>query len=214
MTRIVLVSKAAAIASVFAFVSPAAAQLAILKDGRQLQGKLTQIAKVAEDPLKNADPLALTPILLCDDELRRTMVPYARLAKLEQQPFTPQEVIRIPQPVADEGRRVAGVGPILRITPFDEFGRRIFSMNTLRGRIDVVQGITEIAPVYTTIRGLRGTNSYVWDMRIATSSIPRDVLQKIFQKYIDPKNVDQRLRLVRLLIQADTIAMPKPSWHR
>jgi hypothetical protein len=59
----------------------ALAQRAILQDGRELIGKFTEISKIAEDPLKNADPLALTPILLCDDELRRTMVPRARLTK-------------------------------------------------------------------------------------------------------------------------------------
>ena len=62
----------------------ALAQKAILKDGRELEGRFTQIAKVFEDPAK-IDPESLTPILLCDDELRRTMVPVARLANIGHQ---------------------------------------------------------------------------------------------------------------------------------
>jgi predicted esterase len=201
--RVHLVSAFAAAITLAAVAYPAWAQRATLKDGRVLDGRFTQIPKVAEDPLKNPDPEALTPILLCDDELRRTMVPLARLARLEQRPPGALEIIRIPQQVADAGSRVSGVGPILRVTPFDEYGRRTFSMNTLKGPLDVVQGITEISPVYTRVRGLRGTRPYIWDQRIATSSIPRDVLNRILEKYIDPKNVDQRLRLVRLLMQAE-----------
>ena len=34
----------------------------------------------------------------------------------------------------------------------------------------------------------KGPNSYIWDMRIATSSIPREQLSRILYKVIDPKN--------------------------
>jgi hypothetical protein len=183
--------------------TPAAAQRAILQDGRELVGRFTEIAKIAEDPLKNADPLALTPILLCDDELRRTMVPRARLTKFEELPFAAAEVIKIPQPVADNGRTIQTLGSIMGVAPFDQYGRRIFSINSSLGRLDVVQGITEISPLYTAVRGLKGSNMFVIDTRLATSSIPRDVLRKVIDQYMDEKNVDERLRLVRLLIQAE-----------
>jgi predicted esterase len=182
--------------------SPAWAQRAILKDGRVLDGRFTQIAKVAEDPRNKSDPLALTPILLCDDELRRTMVPVTRLASLEERPFESLEVIRIPQRVATTGQAVAAMGGMAVVAPFDEHGRRVVSLRTQLGPRNVIQGITEISPVYTRLRGLQSTTSFVWDMRIATSSIPRDVLWKIFEKHIERTNVDERLRLVRFFIQA------------
>jgi predicted esterase len=191
------------VASLLAAAAPVAAQRAILQDGRELVGKFTEIAKIAEDPLKNADPLALTPILLCDDELRRTMVPRARLAKFEELPFAAPELIKIKQPVAENGQTIHSLGPIMAVEPFDRHGRRIFSMNSTRGRVDVIQGITEISPLYTAVRGLKGANMYVIDQRLATSSIPRDVLRKVIDEYIDKKNVNERLRLVRLLIQAE-----------
>ena len=67
----------------------------------------------------------------------------------------------------------------MRVTPFDEFGRRIFEMQGKEGVIPVVQGITEITPTYAKVEGLAGPKAIVWDQRIATSSIPRDVLDKI-----------------------------------
>jgi predicted esterase len=180
------------------------AQRAILKDGRELDGRFMQIAKVFEDPAK-IDPEALTPILVCDDELRRTMAPVSRLANLsnigrEESPVQ----FRIEQQVAAGVKRVAGVGPIVQITPFDEHGRRVFSMMTNMGRVDVIQGITLITPTYTKVEGLKAQNgTFVWDMRIATSSIPRDALRKIIHNQIDAKNITQRLTLVKLFMQAE-----------
>ena len=40
-------------------------------------------------------------------------------------------------------------------------------------------------------------------MRIATSSIPREQLSKILYSAGDPKNPDQRLRIVRLYLQSE-----------
>ena len=42
-----------------------------------------------------------------------------------------------------------------------------------------MQGITQITPLYTKVEGLSGgARPIVWDMRIATSSIPRDMLEQ------------------------------------
>ncbi len=180
------------------------AQKALLKDGRELEGRFTQIAKVFEDPAK-IDPEALTPILVCDDELRRTMVPVSRLANIGHQGRDESpEQFRIEQQVATGVNRVAGIGPIVKIEPFDEYGRRMFSMMTSRGRVDVIQGITLITPTYTKVEGLKATNgSIVWDQRIATSSIPRVTLRAIIGKHSDAKNITHRLTFVKLLMQAE-----------
>jgi hypothetical protein len=83
---------------------------------------------------------------MCDDELTRTMVSKRRVVTAEPGQGDPgAERIRIPQRIPDAGRRVVGVGQILGATPFDEYGRRILSINTAGGRVDIVQGITQIA---------------------------------------------------------------------
>ncbi len=178
-----------------------------MKSGMLLQGRLGKISRIGEDPLKatGAGEVNVKQIMLIDDDLRRTFV--STLATRAAVPSAPvaMEKIMVQQRVARSGRTIGGVGPILGITRFDSWGRRVFSMRGPRGRVDVVQGITEITPTYTRVQGLLGKNPYVWDMRIATSSIPRDTLSQVMMRQIDPKNSDDRLRIVRLYIQADRI---------
>ena len=44
---------------------------------------------------------------------------------------------------------------------------------------------------------------YDWEQRIATSSIPREMLNKILYQNVDPKNAEQRLKIVRLYLQGN-----------
>lgn len=184
----------------------AAAETLILKDGRTLDGKLGKVGGMAENPLAmaaaGAGPI-VRPIVFVDDDLRRTFLPMFYVSEVQQQNAGAVERIRIPQQVAETGARLGRIGPIVSITPFDEFGRRIFAMMTDKGQIDVIQGITEITPVWTKVEGLTGKRPFVWDMRIATSSIPRETLNKVLAKRIDPTKADHRLRLVRLFVQGE-----------
>jgi len=95
------------------------------------------------------------------------------------------------------------VGPVVKITPFDKFGNRSYTMRTPQGPLTIIQGITEVTPVYTKVEGLVVEQSYVWDMRVATNSIPRETLSAMLRRAIDPKNANQRLQLVRLYAQAE-----------
>lgn len=177
-----------------------------LADGRVLEGSFVLLSGVAVAPTADAaaSQSAGTPILACDDQLTRTMVSKRRVVKAERSPVgLGLERIEIPQRIPENGRRVAGVGGVLETTPFDEFGRRIISLATAGGRVDVVQGITEITPRWTTLQGIQTEQPALLDMRIATSSVPRDVLRRVIDQHIDRKNADQRLRVVRLLLQAD-----------
>ncbi len=195
-----------AVALLAAWMTTAAdADIATLKNGMQFEGNIGKIGSLGEDPLNPqsaAGQVKVRQIVFVDDDLRRTF-----FSQIQLQSAVPSqtnvEKIRIEQRVAKGSRRVAAVGPIVRVTPFDEWGRRIFTMNTGQGPIDVIQGITEVTPVYTKVEGLAARSAYVWDMRIATSSIPRDTLSKILLRAIDPRDADQRLRLVRLYIQSE-----------
>ena len=73
-------------------------------------------------------------------------------------------------------------------------------MNTTHGPVDIIQGITEITPQWTKVEGI----TYMWDMRIATSSIPRDVLHKILMRQIkDPKDIDERKKIANFYLQGE-----------
>ena len=183
----------------------ARADIVTLKNGMQFEGVIGKIGSLGEDPLNPqgaAGQIKVRQIVFVDDDLRRTF-----FSQIQVQAVVPSqqnlEKIRVEQRVAKGTRRVAAVGPIVRVTPFDEWGRRIFTMNTSEGPLDIIQGITEITPIYTKVEGLAARSAYVWDMRMATSSIPRETLSKILLQAINPKDADQRLRLVRLYIQAE-----------
>ena len=177
-----------------------------MADGRVLNGRFVLLSGVAIAPEAEggAKPSGGTSILMCDDELTRTMVSKRRVVKAEPGQGDPgAERIRIPQRIPDAGRRVVGVGQILGTTPFDEYGRRILSLGTASGRVDLVQGITQIAARWTSVEGILTERPYLLDMRIATSSIPRDVIKRVIDQHLDRTDPDDRLRVVRLFLQAE-----------
>jgi predicted esterase len=177
-----------------------------LKNGLTLEGTPGKIGSIGADPLKAIGATDLKQIVLIDNQLTRTFVGTNQIAAVAERPPAIGEKFLIQQRVAVAGRTIGGVGPIIRVTPFDEWGRRIFTMGSSKGPADIVQGITEITPTYTKVEAIQGEGNYVWTMRIATSSIPRDTLSKILYHEIDPKNSDQRLKIVRLYIQSERIA--------
>ncbi|MCK4684259.1 MAG: tetratricopeptide repeat protein, partial [Pirellulales bacterium] len=175
-----------------------------LTDGRVLEGRFVLLPGVSVDPKAAPSDSVATSILVCDDELTRTMVSKRRVRRTEPGQTGPMiEQIVVPQRVARDGRRVAGVGGILETTSFDEYGRRILSLMTASGRIDIVQGITTITPRWTRLETIAMEHPYLLDMRIATSSVPRTTLTEIIEHSIDPDDVDERLQVVRLYLQAE-----------
>jgi predicted esterase len=197
-----LVACAAALGATL--VNSAAGAVIQLKDGRQLEGAVVLLGGVTDNPFKNMAAPGDTRILMLDDQLRRTYVPRAQVAAINEAGGQKYEKIDIKgQRVAETGARIGHVGDIVGVTPFDDYGRRTFSMSSQVGQVDVIQGITAITPLWTRVEGLANKRPYVWDCRLATSSIPRDVLQKVLSRQIDPKNFEQRSRLVRLFLQGE-----------
>jgi hypothetical protein len=94
---------------------------------------------------------------------------------------------------------VASVGQFAEVEPFDEYGRRRVTLNTAKGPVHIVQGITEISPDYVTLTGL----THHWDYGMSTKSIPPDALEQILRHRIDPKDPKRRLSLARFFIQAE-----------
>lgn len=175
----------------------------VMRDGRVLQGRVALISTLVVNP--QGANAAANDIVLIDDGLRQVYQPFRQVTETnELDAGEPVESFIIPQQVCDNGAGVATVGPIVRVTPFDEYGRRILAMRTQRGVEEVIQGITEITPEWTKIECVDTLKiRYTWDMRIATSSIPRDMLSMILHKQVDPKNLDQRLKVVRLYLQSE-----------
>ncbi|HEY2840151.1 MAG TPA: hypothetical protein VGJ26_13435, partial [Pirellulales bacterium] len=181
----------------------------IMLDGRVMEGKLARIPSMTNK--QKADPhqaVQTKNIYLCDDGLHRYFFPTTqtvRNAPLVTGADTPERFILKNQGVATTAPVVTSVGVYTKVTPFDEFGKRKISTPLGRKQATVYQGITEITPTWTKVEALavKDSPSYVWDQRIATNSIPHELLDKILRKQIDPKNVEQRLKIVRLYIQME-----------
>ncbi len=185
--------------------SLSAAKITLL-DGRELEGRIGMVSGVAEDPLapsRRPGGVNVQPILLVDDGLRRTFVSKRQVREINEAASTAYEKINIRQQVASTGARIGSVGPILKIDPFDEFGRRTFRMQGHDGPLNVIQGITEITPIWTKVEGLRGRRPFVWEMRIATSSLPRDTLSKILHSQLNDQDLNARLKIVRLYLESE-----------
>ena len=186
----------------------ASGEQVVLQDGRVLEGILGSVGGLAENPggSSGGEVPATKTIELINNNLTRTFVPHSRVQRRE--PDKPQlalQKITIKQQVGPPNVDRIGLIGNMSVEPFDDFGRRIVKLAGPKGEIRVIQGITEITPVYTRVQGLAGMHPYYWDMRIATSSIPRKTLFRILAntKVIDPKKIDDRTKLVRLLLDSE-----------
>ncbi|MGE0606322.1 MAG: alpha/beta hydrolase-fold protein [Pirellulales bacterium] len=167
-----------------------------LKDGRTIKGKIGQL-----DSLKNKGKQAPGSIVLIDDGLRRYFIPQKMIQEVKEgDAGERQERFIIRQSVPENGRKIAAIGPIAKLGAFDDFGRRRIDLVNATGIINVIQGITTITPTWTEAVSLK---DFIWETRLATSSIPRDTLSKVLHTHIDPKNINQRLQIVRLYLQSE-----------
>jgi predicted esterase len=180
-----------------------AADIVTLNNGMILDGDPLLIPTLKADPLSPSGEL--TQILVVDNRLTRTYVARKQLAKeLGKPAAVALERIPLQQRIPVSGSAISVVGMPQRIDPFDEWGRRTFVMTGQRGKtLEIVQGITEITPKWTTVQAIEGINHYIWTMKIATSSIPRDQLSKILSRALDATNPEQRKRIVRLYLQSE-----------
>ncbi|MCA9218001.1 MAG: hypothetical protein KDB27_33250 [Planctomycetales bacterium] len=186
---------------------PANASEVLTKSGFRLIGQLGKISSVDERPnIISAD--SGKQIFIFDDGLRRTYVSIYQLRMEEtflEGDATQGQRIRIQQRVARQKKGIGSLQSTLNVTPFDVYGRRIYSiMAAGQGRLDISQGITEITPVYTRIDGLVDQkNTIEWDMRVATSTIPRETLSQILRNRPESNSPEGRLEVVRLLFAAE-----------
>lgn len=198
---------ACALAALLASSYAARAQTLLLKDGRKLEGKYAELASVAENPAAphvQSGEVKITPLIVVDDGLRRTYFHSYWLKAPPEPPSTKDVRINIWQPVAERGGIIGRVGRATNISPFDEYGRRTYEMQTADGVLSVVQGITQITPLYTKVEGLSGgPRPIVWDMRIATSSIPREMLNRVLTNAVKPNDLEGRLQVVRLYLDSE-----------
>ncbi len=132
-----------------------------LTDGRMLDGKVVLLTSMAESLANPRPDGAPEPrkILMIDDNLRRTFVSASKQRVQQVNEGDAGEAIEHlsikGQRVARSGSRVASVGPLPQITPFDPYGHRMVKMLTSKGEVPVLQGITEVTPTWCKVEALR-----------------------------------------------------------
>ena len=177
-----------------------------LKDGRVLRGKVVEISGLSERLANpNQSTGAVRAILLINDDLRRTFISQRQIQAIrEEDPGEAPEKFVVWQHVRQGGQEIASMGPIVRITPFDEYGRRILYINSPKEQVKLIQGITELTPTYAKVEGIVSEQSrFVSDMRIATTSIPHETLDKILRGQIDESDPEQCKRAGEFLCSGE-----------
>ena len=166
-----------------------------LKDGRIIPGKFTQIDSVATGGGEDLST-RVRNIIIVDDNLRRIFVPRRQVMDIiSSTPAEALETFKIPQRNLDASHRMNKFRTYEVVEDFDDFGRRIVQID---GKY-YVQGITEITPHHVRIQG----QNVNWDMRIATTNLPRETITRILMKQIAPKDLEARKRLVRFYMQGE-----------
>ena len=96
--------------------------------------------------------------------------------------------------------------PILRLSPFNKFGRRTLTVADGSGKT-YIQGITRITPEYVVVSGIQTPGKSVnFNMRLATSSIAPSVIEHLLHLQVsEPGDLLERERLVAFFIRANML---------
>ncbi len=177
-----------------------APEVITLLSGLQLEGERFSTSNVFGPP----NPNGVTPIQVIDDGLRRIFINQDSIARIGPSERRESE-FEIPQKVYPGSSD--GYGNLLLVGPFDVNGHRRIRVNDGTGIFDFVQGITLITPRWCQLETLSnpdGDRMRVWTMRVATSSIPDNVLRTLLRRLIvDGDNPESHLQIVDFYLQAE-----------
>ncbi len=190
--------------------------IALLKNGMQLGpgtlGERASLNMKSTSTPREGGEIQAKPILFLDDELRITYFHKSKLANAPPLSFDPMRII-MPNDTKRASPRTHNalgvLGNTVGLTPFDEYGRRVFSTQTQKGMKDIIQGITEISANYVKVESLESESAVVWDMRLALSSVPRKTLMEILKKNAETGKPQDWLDVVSMLIEAQRFADAK-----
>ena len=148
------------------------------------------------------------PIGVLNDNLRSTIFNFQTKNIIGQRVTKPVATIEFPFSKA-EIETTGGpllIQGVLGVTKFNVFGRREFLIRTPSGSKHLLQAITEMSPLYCKVETLRASDSVKWDQRIATDSIPKELLREILHQNLDLSKSSDWTSLVRFYMQAEQFA--------
>ena len=185
------------LASLWCF--PAAAVELLMKDGRNLHGRLGEVGGLADLPMGVDADSHIKQIVFLDNDLCRIFVPRARWRR--SVPIRPARCRSVS--ICGSGCCVRGPRCGRSARPSHPGLRRLrppHLHHEFQPRTDGHHpAITEITPEWTKVEGV----TYMWDMRIDTHTIPQEQLHKILWKLIDPKQIEDRKKIARFDLQSE-----------
>ena len=180
-----------------------------LRNGMLLgPGTVSETDSISAKDSERANPGNVTskPILILDDGLRYTYVNKSArnvIAVRESTAPAGEQILLASDGEAAKSGNAPNIVGLIDISAFNKYGRRTYSLMTTRGRVDVLQGVTAITPLFAKVEVLRtGSEDFVWDQRIATSSIPAKELREMLLQAVDLSKSSEWLRLVTFYTQA------------
>ncbi len=139
------------------------------------------------------------PIILVDDGMVRYFVPRRATVRMNNdQDLSRYETFKLPQKVTGRNQMLKTVGSYLDVTDFDKFGRRTVTLNTSKGNLALLQGVTEITPHHLKLTGLKQQ----WNLGLRTTSIKEEILKDMLNEAIDHLSPNERIAVARFYIQA------------
>ncbi|QDU46705.1 Alpha/beta hydrolase family protein [Symmachiella dynata] len=178
-----------------------AADEVTLKNGTRFEGRSTPLFGLGTGPRggKNRGPTTVYNVTMVDTGLARYFVPRTQVAEFVADQMGGQnQVFKLPQHGRSGAVAIQQIGRFLKVTPFDEWGRRQITINAGGKERVVIQAITEISPDYLKLEGM----NHRWDSGMATSSLPRKTLAALLEKATKPDDPDHRMAIVRFYLQA------------
>jgi len=185
-----------ALASVVAIAAVAAAETVTLKNGLIYRGAIDKDNTI----VSIFDPDGLKRVILRDSKIATTGADPGT-AKVEHFPIV--------QPLTVHAGEMPKEAFAFDVGPWDGSGRRMFAYRNARGPIKMQQAIIDLGPRVCRIRGVDG----FWVGQVATSTVPREVVLGILAK-VDQKNVSERIKVCRFLIQAEWLAEARTEVER
>ncbi len=178
-----------------------------LKDGTRLgPGYVRETATISKNSAQQGQAQTMSnSIIGIDDDLRETFVNRSRVDAQSVAPINQifEEIVLPSAAEIPKGATSIGILSVADVTEFTPFGRRTYSINTNKGRLDILQGITHLTPLYARVNSLRGTAAGPWDMRIATTSIPPVRLREILHHELNMDRASERMRIYRFYLQGE-----------
>lgn len=138
------------------------------------------------------------------DGLKRVILRDSKIAKIDGDAGLGSAVnFAIDQPLTRHAGEMPAAAVGIKAGAWDKFGRRSFRYVGPRGGkpVEMTQAIIGLGPRVCKIRGVDG----FWVGHVPTSIVPKSVVLDILAK-VDQKNLGERLRVCRFLIQAEWYA--------